>query len=105
MTERDLAIVADEDVQPEERDRVDENVREPEEFEVGSEKRRESGDRREREQAADSPVREPSEQKATRPYFSVAAIRRVSSGVCSPASGVPGIRYLPIASGPISTGS
>ena len=38
-------------------------------------------------------------------YLSVAAIRRISSGVRSPASGVPGIRYRPMASPPISTGS
>jgi len=38
-------------------------------------------------------------------YFRVAAICRICSGVCSPASGVPGIRYLPMASGPITTGS
>jgi LEA14-like dessication related protein len=37
--------------------------------------------------------------------FSVAAIERISSGVCSPASGVPGIRYLPISSPPTTTGS
>src|SRR5688572_21172397 len=38
-------------------------------------------------------------------YRSVAAIRRISCGVCSPASGVPGIRCLPMASPPMSTGS
>jgi hypothetical protein len=57
MTKGNLAAIADEDVQPEERDRVDENVREPEELEIGAEKRGESSDRREGEQPADSPVR------------------------------------------------
>ena len=37
--------------------------------------------------------------------FSVAAIFRISSGACSPASAVPGMRYWPIASPPTSTGS
>ena len=38
-------------------------------------------------------------------YFSVAAMRRISAGGCSPASAVPGMRCLPIASPPIGTGS
>ena len=38
-------------------------------------------------------------------YFSVTAMRRISAGECSPASGVPGIRYFPIVSPPIRTGS
>jgi len=38
-------------------------------------------------------------------HFRVAAIFRICSGVCSPASGVPGIKYLPMASEPITTGS
>lgn len=38
-------------------------------------------------------------------YFSVAAMRRISAGECSPESGVPGIRYFPIASPPTGTGS
>ena len=37
--------------------------------------------------------------------FNVAEILRISSGARSPASGVPGIRYLPISSPPIRTGS
>lgn len=37
--------------------------------------------------------------------FSVATIFRISSGVRSPASAVPGIRYFPIAIPPIKTGS
>ena len=35
----------------------------------------------------------------------VSAICLISAGVCSPARGVPGSRYLPIASPPTSTGS
>jgi hypothetical protein len=37
--------------------------------------------------------------------FNVAATLRTSSGVRSPASGVPGMRYLPIARPPTRTGS
>ncbi len=39
------------------------------------------------------------------PYSSPAAICRISSALRSPASGVLGIRYFPIASPPITTGS
>src|SRR5262249_57863261 len=38
------------------------------------------------------------------PYFSVEAIWRISSGVCTPASGGPTLRYLPMASPPPSPG-
>ena len=38
-------------------------------------------------------------------HCSPAAIFRISSGVCSSASGVPGSRYLPLARPPTSTGS
>src|SRR5215831_17244156 len=38
-------------------------------------------------------------------HCSPAAILRISSGVCSSASGVPGSRYLPLARPPTSTGS
>jgi polyvinyl alcohol dehydrogenase (cytochrome) len=37
--------------------------------------------------------------------FRVAAILRTWSGVCSPASGVPGIKYLPMSAPPTTTGS
>ncbi len=43
--------------------------------------------------------------RAPQAGFSVAAILRISSGLCSPASGVPGMRYWPMTRPPTSTGS
>src|ERR1700733_14221819 len=40
-----------------------------------------------------------------RPHFRVVTICRISVGECSPPSGVPGTRYLPIDSPPTGTGS
>ena len=97
VSQRDLAVIADEDVQAQQGDCVDDYVGKAEQLEIGGEQRGEPGNadnRDQREELAQAPA-----------YFSVAAIRRISSGLCSPASGVPGIRCLPMASGPTSTGS
>ena len=51
------------------------------------------------------PCRVVSLGRPARPHFRVVTICRISVGECSPPSGVPGTRYLPIDSPPTGTGS